>query len=527
MEIIERSATDLARAIREGELTSREVVEAHVDHARRVNPALKAIAADRFELALAEADEADGRIGAARAAAADPPRGGAAEGDPRAPAADPPRGGAAEREPRASDALPPFLGVPCTIKESFAVQGMPNAAGLVHRADFRAEADAPAVARLRAAGAIPIGVTNTSEATMWIESSNHLYGRTNNAYNPKRTAGGSSGGEGAAVGAGFAPIGLGTDIGGSIRLPAFFNGIFGHKPSPGVVPCSGHFPAPSGDGASSRMLAAGPLARRAEDLMPFVRAVAGRDDGDPITRDVELGDPATVSLEGLDVVLGEGASLFPVRGELRDARERAAGALAAAGANLRREDLKGMRRAVEYYLATLSDSNEDLVEVFALDAAPALPKVVLDTMRRRGPHTLPLALLFALARAGDRMPTERTAKAIEAGKALTRELEDVIGGGVLLHPPFPRVAPRHGGTIGRPWVLANAAVFNLTGMPVTQVPLGLGRSGLPVGVQVVGCRDQDHVTIAVALELERALGGWVPPHATAENPLACFAGSRQ
>src|SRR3954451_4645307 len=257
MEIIERSAIDLAGEIREGELTSREVVQAHVTRARWLNPDLKAIAADRFDAALAEADEADARVK---------------------------RGGD----------LPPFLGVPCTIKESFAVEGMPNAAGLVHRAEVRAEEDAPAVARLRASGAIPIGVTNTSEATMWIESSNRLYGRTNNAYDHRRTAGGSSGGEGAAVGAGFAPIGLGTDIGGSIRLPAFFNGVFGHKPSPGVIPCSGHFPAPSGNGSSAEMLAAGPLARRAGDLMPFVRAVAGPDPGDPISRDVELRDPATV-----------------------------------------------------------------------------------------------------------------------------------------------------------------------------------------------------------------------------------------
>jgi Asp-tRNA(Asn)/Glu-tRNA(Gln) amidotransferase A subunit family amidase len=474
MKIIERSAVDLARAIRDGELTSRAVVEAHIAHARRRNPELKAIAADRFDAALADADAADARI--------------AAGGD-----------------------LPPFLGVPCTVKESFAVAGMPNAAGLVHRADMRAEADAPAVARLRAAGAIPIGVTNTSEATMWIESSNWVYGRTNNAYDPKRTAGGSSGGEGAAVGAGFAPIGLGSDIGGSIRLPAFFNGVFGHKPSPGVIPCSGHFPGPTGDGASAQMLAAGPLARRAEDLMPFVRAVAGHDDGDPISRDVELGDPASVSLEGLEVVLGEGANLIPVRGELRDARERAAGALAAAGATIRRERLKGMRRAVEYYLATLGDGDEDLLEAFALDAAPQLSRVALGALRKRGPHTLPLALTFWAQRMADRMPPERTVRAIEAGKRLTRELEEVIGDGVLLHPPFPRVAPRHGGTIGRPWVLANAAVFNLTGMPVTEVPLGLNEKGLPLGVQVVGRRDRDHVTIAVAMELERVFGGWIPP----------------
>ena len=492
METIERSATDLARAIRAGELTSREVVEAHVERARRLNPALKAIAADRFEAALAEADAADARVGEWRAFGATGASG--ASGATSASGGD----------------LPPFLGVPCTIKESFAVEGMPNAAGLVHRAELRAGADAPAVARLRAAGAIPIGVTNTSEATMWIESNNRLYGRTNNAYNPKRTAGGSSGGEGASVGAGFAPIGLGTDIGGSIRLPAFFNGVFGHKPSPGVVPCSGHFPAPSGEGASAEMLAAGPLARRAEDLMPFVRAVAGRDDGDPISRDVELGDPASVSLQGLEVVISEGASLFPVRGELHDARERAAGALAAAGAEIRRVNLKGMRRAVEYYLATLGDSDEDLLEAFALDAAPTFTKVALGRVRRNGQHTLPLALTFA-AQKGARRLTTRNAKAIEAGRRLTEELNEVIGGGVLLHPPFPRVAPRHGATIGRPWVLANAAVFNLTGMPVTEVPLGLGSKGLPLGVQVVGRRDQDHVTIAVALELERAFGGWVAP----------------
>jgi fatty acid amide hydrolase 2 len=476
VEVIERSAIDLARAIRERQLTSRAVVEAHIEHARRVNQQLKAIAADRFDAALGEAEAADERIQSAKP----------------------------------GDDLPPFLGVPCTIKESFALEGMPNAAGLVHRRDHRAEADAPAVARLRAAGAIPIGVTNTSEATMWIESNNRLYGRTNNAYDPRRTAGGSSGGEGAAVGSGMAPIGLGSDIGGSIRLPAFFNGVFGHKPSPGVVSVRGHFPASRSD-ATSEMLAAGPLARRAEDLMPFVRAVAGRDDSDPTSRDVELGDPASVSLDGLDVVLSEGATLLPLRGELRDARERAAGALAAAGANVRRERLTGMRRAVEYYLATLGDGDEDLLELFALEAAPRLPKVAIETLRKRGDHTIPLAMLFAVQRLADRMPPARTRKAIAAGKALTRELEDVVGDGVLLHPPFPRIAPRHGATVGRPWVLANAAVFNLSGQPVTQVPLGLGSKGLPLGVQVVAGRDRDHVSIAVALELERALGGWVRP----------------
>ena len=134
-----------------------------------------------------------------------------------------------------------------------------------------------------------LGATNTSELTMWIESDNRVYGRTNNAYDPSRTAGGSSGGEGAVVGAGGSPIGLGSDIGGSIRLPAFFNGVFGHKASSWLVPNSGQFPPAEGD--LTRMLAVGPIARRAEDLMPMLRTIAGPDGVDPDTREVQLGDP--------------------------------------------------------------------------------------------------------------------------------------------------------------------------------------------------------------------------------------------
>ncbi len=119
---------------------------------------------------------------------------------------------------------------------------------------------------------------------MWIESYNHVYGRTSNAYDPTRTAGGSSGGEGAAVGSGGSPFGLGSDVGGSIRLPAFFNGVFGLKPSPGVVPNTGQFPVTHGDAA--RLLTMGPLARRAEDLMPLLRLIAGPDGEDGHAREV-------------------------------------------------------------------------------------------------------------------------------------------------------------------------------------------------------------------------------------------------
>jgi fatty acid amide hydrolase 2 len=293
--VTERSASDLARAIRGGELSAREVVEAHAWRLHRCQPRTNALAKDRFGQALEEADVADELLA----------------------------GASPDQE------LPPFLGVPCTIKESIAVAGMPNCAGLVTRRDVLAEETAPAAQRMLDAGFIALGVTNTSELTMWIESDNRVYGRTRNAYDPHRIAGGSSGGEGAAVGSGGAPVGLGSDIGGSIRLPAFFNGVFGHKPSPGLVPNTGQFPSTEGEAA--RMLTMGPLARRAEDLMPVVRLISGPDGRDLRCEERELGEPGDVELTGRRVLVSDDASIVPPRRELRDARDRASDALATAG----------------------------------------------------------------------------------------------------------------------------------------------------------------------------------------------------
>ena len=478
--LTQRSALDLAGAIRARELTSREVVEAHVERLREVQPRINALAAERFEAALAEADDADRRVAEAP-------------------------------EP---DALPPLLGVPCTIKESIPLAGMPNCAGLLARRDHRATATAPAAARLLDAGAIPMGVTNVSEMTMWIESQNFVYGRTSNAYDPRRVAGGSSGGEGAAVGSGGSPIGLGTDIGGSIRLPAFFNGVFGHKGSSWLVPNAGHFPR--AEGAVSRMLSLGPLARRAEDLMPVLRIVAGPHPDDPDTRDVRLGDPAQVDLEGMPAILARETTVVPVRRELREARLRAAGALAAAGMRVREVSLRSMRRAVECYLAALRDGaarsfRELLEEEMGETAKLGLRHVAPGALRRRGPHTWPTVILLGSEALASRTPARYTRRVLAAARSMAEEVEAVLDGGVMLHPPHPRVAPRHGRTVGRPWVLSTMAVFNLIGLPVTQVPLGLNPAGIPLGVQVAAGTDRDHVSIAVALELERRLGGWVPP----------------
>jgi fatty acid amide hydrolase 2 len=314
------------------------------------------------------------------------------------------------------------------------------------------------------------------------------------------------------VGCGGAPIGLGSDIGGSIRLPAFFNGVFGHKSSSWLVPNTGQWPPAEGD--ITRMLAVGPITRRAEDLMPVLSAIAGPDGVDPLTREVELGDPRAVELRGLPVIVSEGASTFPVARELLNARERAAGALAAAGAVIRTESMRSIRRAMEYYLATLgADEGPDVWTLVSGDPSkpPRLRTIAREALRGRGDHTLPLVFLLLGEKLNRRMPAGRKKRAIEAGRTLAREVEDVIGDGVLLHPPFPRVAPRHGRTVGRPWMILPVAAFNLMGLPATAIPLGLNPDGLPLGVQAVAGRDCDHVSIAVALELERVFGGWVPP----------------
>jgi fatty acid amide hydrolase 2 len=471
--LTERSAVELARAIRAGEVSSREVVDAHIARLEQVNPRINAIVAERYGAAREDADAADARIAAA------------------AP----------------GEELPPLLGVPCTLKESWSMAGMPQTAGLVARRDTPCERNATIVQRLLDAGAIPLGLTNTSELTLWVETENRLYGRTHNPYDERRTAGGSSGGEGAAIGAGGSPIGLGTDFGGSIRLPAFFNGIFGHKPSRGLVPMTGHYPM--ADGPSADFAFGGPLARRGEDLMPLMRVIAGPDGEDAHVEDATLGDPAEVSLDGLRVVVSESGTLGPTGPELAQARERAAGALAAAGARLERVSTKSMRRAFEMYLGTLATTGMTVTQL--LEDAGADPPRGRALLSRGGPHTVAIRITLTVERVGLKLPERRWQKLAAARDAFARELADTIGDGVLLHPPAPKVAPKHGGTVGRVWWIHPMLVFNLTGLPVTQVPLGLNEDGIPLGVQVAAGMGRDHVAIAAALELERVFGGWTPP----------------
>jgi fatty acid amide hydrolase 2 len=172
--------------------------------------------------------------------------------------------------------------------------------------------------------------------------------------------------------------------------------------------------------------------------------------------------------------------------------------------------MKTMRRVLELYLTTLSEgAGVSFTELLSEAGVERLG--IREIFRRGGPHTIATRLTLISERLFSRMPERRTRRLLAAADALVREVTDAIGDGVMLHPPFPTVAPRHGRTIGRPWIINSETIFNLAGTPVTEVPLGLSGGGLPLGVQVVAAPGRDHVAIAVAGELERRLGGWTPP----------------
>jgi fatty acid amide hydrolase 2 len=459
------SGMEIADAIRQRRVSSVEAVEAHIRQIERVNPVLNAVVADRFDLAREEAKKADARLATVTN----------------------------------GTELGVFHGVPCTIKESFALTGMPFTAGLVARKGIPADRDAAGVARLRAAGAIPLGVTNLSELCMWMESDNRVYGRSNNPYDPRRTVGGSSGGEGAIVGAGGAPFGLGADIGGSIRMPAFFNGVFGHKPTGGLVENGGQYPLPTA--RAMKYLVTGPIARRAEDLAPFLRVLGG-----------EVADPASIRIEGLTVLVVEDDGRIGVTADLRAAQRAAADALADRGAHVQNARFPALARSVEIWSAMLhAAGGPTFSSLLGQGTEIAAGWELLRWAFRRSPHTLPAIGLALLEKIPAALSSKR-GEFIEMGVELRRELVERIGPrGVLLYPPHSRPAPLHYQAMFPPWNWGYTAILNVMEVPVTQVPLGLNEAGIPLGVQVVGVHGNDHVTLAVALELEKAFGGWVPP----------------
>ncbi|XP_077355615.1 fatty-acid amide hydrolase 2-B [Festucalex cinctus] len=477
------SATQLAGRIRRREVSSVEVVQAYIDRIQQVNPLLNALVKDRFSAALQEAAQVDKLI---------------------------------DEEPGGEEVLKdrlPFLGVPLSVKESFGLQGMPHTTGIVCRRGVLAVADAPPVAHLKRAGAIPLGVTNTSQGCMWAESHNHLYGVTSNPYDLERMPGGSSGGEGSLLGAAGAVIGLGSDIGGSIRLPCFFNGVFGHKTTPGVVSNENQYPPYSG--RHEEYVSAGPMCRYAEDLLPMLRIMAG-----PNADMLSLNEKVELKKLRFFTVLDDGGSPLtsPVSDELRRIQKQVVERLEAdLGVSVQEARFPELRYGFRIWDALMSLPDKEgkppvpFAEQLGEPGRPMWPVwEALKSVVGKSDHTVAAISLALFEKTSTTTPS---AFLLEMKEKLQKDMDELLGSdGVLLYPSHPRVAPKHHHALFRPFDFAYTGIINILGLPVTQCPLGLNKEGLPMGVQVVSGKLQDRLPLAVALYLEKAFGGWREPN---------------
>lgn len=478
------SGKRLAEMIRNKDVSSREVVEKHIEQINKVNPALNAVVANRFDEARKEAEEADLKV-----------------------------------ENTAPEKLPPFHGVPCTIKECLALVGMPNTCGVESRQGVTPEKDATAVARIRKAGAIPLGVTNLPELCLWFETYSQIYGRCNNPYDCTRITGGSSGGEGAITGAGGTPFGLGSDIAGSIRFPAFFNGVFGHKPTGGLVPNTGQYPPMENN--LRRYLTTGPLARKAEDLIPLLKIIAGPDGEDESCVSCRIGDPAKLRIDRLTVISIEDHWFLNVSPDLRDAQRRSADYLEQKGARVLRDvRLESIKKVLGIWFSMVISEMEKPIEEMLGGERMNIPVELLKMIRGSSTHIGPIVALVMLERlmkqaektAVSGLLQRETSKFVESGLQLKDEISKLLGtNGVILYPSFSTPAPVHGRTLKFPFDVTYMFLPNVLEFPATQVPLGLNSEGLPLGMQIIGNHGRDHVTAGVAMELEKAFGGWIPP----------------
>lgn len=413
----------------------------------------------------------------------------------------------------------PLLGIPMTVKESYNVAGLPTTWGMPSAKGRLVSDDAAAVERLKAAGAIILGKTNVPFVLADWQSYNQVYGTTNNPWDITRTPGGSSGGAAAALAAGFVPLELGSDIGGSLRAPAHFCGVFAHKPTHGLIPNRGQVP-PGVPALPMEvdLAVAGPMARSAEDLALALDVLAGPDTPLAIAYKLSLPAPRRERLADYRVLVLDTHPFLPTSAAVRAAIEALAGNLEKAGAKVARKspllpDLETMART--YYTLLNSFFGADVpMDVYERihSAAASMPAtdVDLDTVATRG---------FVISHR-DWIWADRVRQGLaERWRALFRDFD------VVVCPILPTVAFAHDHSEpprarkldvdGTPQTYTRQAVWagvaTLTGQPATAVPIARSPEGLPIGVQIVGPYLEDRTTIAFAALIARAFGGFVPP----------------
>ncbi|MFQ5699326.1 MAG: amidase [Myxococcota bacterium] len=466
--LISEGVRSLARRLGTGEISSRELVDACLARIDAVNGRLGAVVALRADEARREAEAAD----------------------------------RARSRGESSGAL---HGLPMTIKDSYDTRGLVSTWGTPGRAGFVPEADATVVARLRAAGAILLGKTNTPELTLSFDTTNPVYGATHNPYDLSRTPGGSSGGAAAIVAAGGSPFDVGSDTGGSVRQPSHFCGVAGLKPTSGRIPRSGHAIGPGGPLES--LTQPGPLARRVEDLGLLLGILAGPDPLDPEVVPVPVGDPARVDPGGLRVALMTGNGIADPDPEIAAAVRAAATVLEKAGARVEEDVPPGIEETLAIFGGLLLYDGGAWIRAVLERAGTSVEESSLAAMLDRGPGSDRVDVgPLEVAR------LEEQARLFEAWERFRiRMLGFMSRYDLVLSPPCARVASdptRRALEIG---IFSYTMTWNLTGWPAAVVRAGTSPEGMPIGVQLVARPWHEEVALRAAAAVEEELGGWRPP----------------
>lgn len=450
------SAIRLAQGIRSGEITSLALTEACLDRIATINPSLNAVV------------QLDGEQALARAAAADE---------------------ALFRD----ESWGPLHGVPFTIKDSFDTQGIITTWGTPGRANFVPQKDATVVKRLKAAGAILLGKTNTPEFTLSFETDNPVYGPTFNAHNPSRMPGGSSGGAVTAVTTAAVPFDIGSDTGGSIRLPCHFSGVAGIKPTTGRVPRTGHCPGPGG--LVNELTQIGPIARTTADLTLLLSLIAGPDGRDPYIYPVPLPDPVRVDLPSLRGAWFVDNGIAPAEKEVAQVVIDTAEGLKPVTYSLHEDTPRGIEQTLNLIGPLMRgwDGGE----------------WVRQLLKRCGTAESDSSLTRYL-----KAPGFSPAKTVDLFDQLDQFRIDMLEFwqryDFIICPPqaFPALK---NGTLSQNFRGTSYTMsFNLTGWPAGVVRAGTSADGLPIGVQIVAPPWREDIVLAIMQQIENIFGGWQP-----------------
>lgn len=479
--LLRLDAATLAKGIREGEFSSEAVVGAYIKRIKEVNTVLNAVVEDRFDAAMNEAKACDQRLKSGNLNVSE-----------------------LEKEK-------PLYGIPFTIKECCGLKGHSYTAGSVLRKGMKAPEDCFPAEMLKSAGAIPLCVTNLPEMCSSLICSNFLHGTTSNPYDTRYTSGGSTGGEGALIGAGASLIGIGSDLAGSIRVPAMFNGIFAHKPTAGIIPSRGHIPY-SDDIVFKRMLTLGPLTRYADDLHLAMKIFTSN-----CVHSFHFDDP--VDLRRIRVYycynFHNVCNTTVVSAEMKQCVQRAVYFLEEFGCSVEQPP-KDWFADIFNVLVCMFLSMETIPNLLEDPNAPTdKPKAgweLIKSIFYLSKFSTTNILAYILMSGRIFVSSEERKRYQEHGNVIRQKFVDLLkDDGVLILPTYPETGIHKNLNCLKFDGLVYCVFANIFGFPSTQVPMGLGKNGLPIGLQIVAGLRQDRLGLAIAKELEKKFGGWIPP----------------